>query len=124
MYKYRFLGLYLGLGAVGCLSAVLTGVVLALPRPDVKKAEVVEAVNAAKKDAVGEQNLTALCEAQTTQAISQAGGQVKGYKPVSVKVKGDTAVVYVRVTSDIYTGKVKCDFQKSNWSATNVGPAS
>lgn len=123
MYKYRFLALYLGLGAVGCLTVLLTGVVLALPKPDIKKAEVVQAVDSAKRDVAGEQNLTALCEASTTQAIAQGGGTVKGYKPVSVKVKGKTATVYINVTSDIYTGKVRCDFQKSNWTATNVAPS-
>lgn len=63
------------------------------------------------------------CESAITQSISGSGGTVQGYKKVSVKQKGNTATVVVNVSSDIYNGNAKCDFNKSNWTIAGVGPA-
>lgn len=125
----RFTVMYCLLAFIGGLSIVLGTMAWFSPRlpADLARQGDVQAVaakaKAAAADVAGEQNLYALCEAQTTTAITGNGGSVTGYKTVSVKRKGETAKVVIFVKSNIYTGNVTCEFTHSNWTVTQLAPS-
>jgi hypothetical protein len=113
------LGAIYALLGVALLAALAMGVLgLVLPKPPVTKTDVAKAVNAV----AGEQNLYAICEANITSSVTQAGGTLGGYKHVSIKTSKNGAKVTVKLTSDVYVGNLTCDMAKSNWSVAQVGP--
>ena len=110
--KNNFAAAYAALGAAVCAIAVATfAVYQAGAQPDVKKAVA---------EVAGSQNLVALCEASITQQVQQSYGTVQGYANPRVSQHGDKATVKVTLRSDVYTGRVACSFDRSNWQLSNV----
>ena len=84
-------------------------------------------VHAAEIRAAGDQNLAAMCEANITQQVQSAYGQVtKPYRLISVKQgpKPDEVKVTVLLISSVYSGNLTCTMHKSNWNIEQVAPSS
>lgn len=103
------------LGAYGLAAYSLTS--------KASKSYVTAEVEDAHKDAVGEQNLYSLCEADVVQAVLGSGGTMSGkIDHVGVKIDKTTATVKVRIKSDIYSGGITCTYSKSNWQSQGIQP--
>lgn len=123
-HGWKFGAIYAGLFFVTIAATVALGLQLtANPVTHSEVQNVADQAQQAVAAVAGEQNLVALCESAITQSISQGGGEVKGYRKVSVKQKGNTATVVVNVNSNLYQGNAKCDFNRSNWTVSNLGPS-
>ena len=105
--KWRFVAAYILCGFIAAIPYV--AITLEWKQLGTKPSKTQVAVSVANaraqavKEASGDQNLAAQCEANLTQQLNQAGGSLtKPYKLVKSTHKGNKATVSVKVTADIY----------------------
>ena len=118
MHERKFVVAYIVVGLLfgGVACAAIAG--LFVPVPKVTQTDVKVAV----ASVAGDQNLVALCESSITDTVVSNGGAIESYTKVSVKHKGNTARVTLTLKSTLYTGKLACDFKKSNWQLGGIVP--